>query len=139
MRHNTGLSRERMRLKSLRWKDRHRDVLYRRLKAMGVKTGRGQVESRHLKLTGYQCQFRDPNESRSMVVSLLEMGKAVFGFRMPPLPETFVSVDGKRQPIRYSEIREGWDDFDTFLSKERVFSYAIPNAGRVNYTTGIRL
>jgi len=116
-----------------------RDVLYRRLKAMGVKTGRGQVESRHLKLAGYQCQFRDPNESRSMVVSLLEMGKAVFGFRMPPLPERFVPVNGKRQPIRYSEIRERWDDFDGFLARERVFSYAIPNAGRVNYTTGIRL
>ena len=119
---------------------RMRDVVMPAIVATGFGRGTGQVVSRHLGLGGYQCQFRDPNRSHQQIQALAEFVGSTFGWRrlvFPPPP--YVSVEGTRNPVveTLATMRARFGDLEEFLRRRRVFSYVVPNGGKLNYTTGI--
>lgn len=97
----------------------------------------GQVKSRHLQWSGYQCQWSDPNRERDSILALLETLSALTGWEAPRLPARFLQAEGKRRNIATEEILARFGGLDNFLAREKVFSYVFPYRDTVNYTTGI--
>lgn len=114
-----------------------RDLLYPLLKATGLQTGRGQVRSRHLKLSGYQCQWTDPNQSIAGIKKIFELISRLFGWKAPVVPGQFEVVQGKRNVYEFSKKEVQNPGFpEEFLESKRVFSYVITNLYKLNYTSG---
>jgi len=99
----------------------------------------GQVTSRHLQLSGYQCQWSDPNRENPSIVDLFKTVSSLTTWSMPNIPDRFLQITGKRQKISTKEITERFGSLDKFLSDEKVFSYVFPYRDSMNYTIGIGL
>ncbi len=97
----------------------------------------GQVVSRHLGLSGYQGQWRDPNAQRDSVLDLFGRIAKITGWNPPDLPNRFRGVCGQRQTLSLKEILSKYGSLDTFLESEKVFSYVFPYRDSVNFTKGI--
>lgn len=109
--------------------ERYMEAFFGRLISQtGFKRGRGQVASRHLKLCGLQCTFKQPDEhSLSCVRRLADFVSDIAGYSAPEIPAEYQHVTGIRNPNR--------KDLAGFLEREKVFSYVIPNRDTINYTT----
>ncbi|MDD2923376.1 MAG: hypothetical protein PHQ36_13915, partial [Anaerolineales bacterium] len=97
----------------------------------------GQVKSRHFNLSGYQCQWNDPNRERESIAGLFEIISTLTGWAAPNLPQKFLKIEGGRQKITTEEIARRFGSLDKFLADEAVFSYVFPYRDSVNYTNGI--
>jgi hypothetical protein len=100
-------------------------------------TNSGQVTSRHLGLSGYQCQWSDPNAQRAQVLDLFERIAKITGWCAPQLPARFRAFPGQRRNIALAEILSKYGRLEAFLEVEKVFSYVFPYRDTVNFTTGI--
>ena len=107
------------------------------LKNNPLASNSGQVKSRHFDLSGYQCQWSDPNRERESIAELFQIVSALTSWTAPHLPNQFLKVEGKRQKITADEIAKRFGTLDKFLSDEKVFSYVFPYRDSVNYTNGI--
>ena len=97
----------------------------------------GQVASRHLKLSGYQCQWADPNRQRRQIHDLFEVVSKLTGWPTPGIPSRFDCIEGQRAKIPLSNVLKRFGSLDDFLEQEKVFSYVFPYQDSINYTTGI--
>jgi hypothetical protein len=108
------------------------------LQKSGLARGKGQVRSRYKKLQGYQCQWKNPNESRKSILSLLNIIYENTGWEAPELPHSFSEIAGNRNKFQFTKQDELKDGFlRNFLGENKVFSYVITNRYLINYTTGI--
>jgi hypothetical protein len=98
----------------------------------------GQVKSRHLTLSGYQCQWDDPNRDRSAINDLFETVAKLTRWSKPEIPRQFAQAPGMRQKIAVEKIVSQYGSLDQFLSQRRVFSYVFPYRASVNYTTELQ-
>lgn len=117
-----------------------RDAVFPAIEATGFGRGTGQVTSRHLRLGGHQCQFGDPNRRLGHIQALADLVARAFNWSRPEIPaSTYRAVEGARNPVRYTPatVRREFGGLDRFVSSQRVFSYVIPNAGKINYTIDI--
>lgn len=97
----------------------------------------GQVMSRHLKLSGYQCQWQEPNQQHRQVQELFDTVSKLTGWPAPKIPSGFNLISGDRHKISIEEIVKQHKTLDGFLQDEKVFSYVFPYKDSVNYTTNI--
>lgn len=97
----------------------------------------GQVKSRHLNLSGFQCQWRNPNESNALIKSLISFVAKTTGWLTPNFPDNFLAISGQRSTIDVGSLITQYGCLDEFLKKKDVFSYVFPYANAVNFTTGI--
>ncbi len=111
------------------------------LQEKGFVQGRGQVQSRHLHLTGFQCQPDAHNMPVEQVGSyfrhLLAVLAEVTGWHWAEGQiqlDALRAVTGKRTSLPLAQVaaQGGLDDF---LAKNDVFSYAFPYKNSINYTT----
>jgi hypothetical protein len=119
-----------------------RDVVFATVEAAGFSRGRGQTTSRHLRLGGYQCQFSDPNRRHASIQALADLVASTFGWsRVTIPPPPYRSIEGIRNEDRHTlaTVRRDYGSLDRFVRRRRVFSYVVPNSGKINYTTGIEL
>ncbi len=107
-----------------------------RISETGISVSRGQVASRHLRLRGGQCQWRNPATENIIINRMLDLIRDFTGWNRPVLPETFELIVGKRSSAQTTSLVTG-GKLDSFLDEKGVFSYVMPNRGRINYTTGI--
>lgn len=118
------------------------DAVFAAIEEAGFSRGTGQVTSRHLRLGGYQCQLPNPNYGHVNIVALSALVASSFGWsavEIPPPP--YHLVEGSRNPEAYTlgEVRRRFGSLDGFITDQQVFSYVVPNAGKINYTVGISL
>ncbi|MCC6459293.1 MAG: hypothetical protein IT260_02405 [Saprospiraceae bacterium] len=89
--------------------------------------------SRHLGLSGWQCQFSDPNDPN--LRDLLRRLHEGLGWPLLPLPEHFGACwKGHRKQIAVADIRSSGLTFGDWLERNDVFSYAWVYRERLNYT-----
>lgn len=99
----------------------------------------GQVSSRHLGITGFQCQWNNPNTQNFNIQRLLDQVSKVTNWKRPYFPHEFSVKSGKRRKIMLSEVKSKYGNLDQFLENEKVFSYVLPFRDSINYTTDIGL
>ncbi|MDR7555716.1 MAG: hypothetical protein QN157_08920 [Armatimonadota bacterium] len=117
-----------------------RDRVFPAIERVGFTRGRGQVTSRHLGLGGYQCQFPDPNQCRDNLQALADLIADAFCWPRMTIPTPpYKLIEGRRNPTQYTltNIRRMFGTLENFVRQERVFSYVIPNGGRINYTVDV--
>ena len=99
------------------------------------RSGRSACRSRHLGLSGFQCQFENPHLQNSLIQKLLDLLSDLSGWPRLPFPETFgLQQEGQRREVRLSEIRHAGLSLDAWLERTGVFSYAFTYSDRMNYT-----
>jgi len=128
-------------IESEKFEEEMQDVLFPRISQTGFKQGIGQVGSRHLKLRGYQCNFENPNNYGRQIRNMFSLISQITSWTVPTIPQSYNSIQGTRNKPRYDykSMRENFGNLDSFLQKMKVFSYAIPNVGKMNYTNKISL
>jgi len=104
------------------------------LKGLDLCGHSGQVASRHLNLTGYQCQWSDPNSQNKNVQDLFAAISRLTGWAAPVFPGRFELMEGHRHKISLEEILGEHRSLDAFLADEHVFSYVFPYNDSVNFT-----
>lgn len=116
-----------------------RDDVFSRLEKIGFARGKGQVQSRFLRLGGYQCQFSNPNVTKSNIQELANLISEIFCWSRLEIPENYTLIKGRRNPESYdlSKVRKIYGGLPNFLTRENVFSYVIPNNGKINYTKDV--
>ncbi len=102
----------------------------------GIGLNTGRVQSRHLKLSGYQCRFDDPNAALPALKELFKLIETEIGWTAPALPKSFSNIHGKRRrySLQKNEIEQKMF-LSNFLKKHHVFSHALDFMNSINYTT----
>ncbi|MBK8194463.1 MAG: hypothetical protein IPK76_15085 [Lewinellaceae bacterium] len=97
--------------------------------------GKPTYASRHLGLSGWQCQFDHPVVQQRDLEHLLALLADICDWKRLPFPETFAGLlDGRRLDIQVSALREIDTPFSEWLEQTGVFSYAFTFKDRLNYT-----
>jgi hypothetical protein len=108
-------------------------IIYPSIINTGFTQGTGQVSSKNLKLTGFQCQFTNPDKDKSKLKKIIELICDTFGWDRPLLPNSYVNLTGERTssqiPAKCFE-----NGLSSFIINKNIFSYVIPNYGKINYT-----
>lgn len=111
---------------------------YERLGARGFRQGKGQVSSKHLGLSGYQ--FQGSYQDEDYLQRTASLVAEVTGW--PDISKHHRheahAIQGTRRSGSLRQIL-GDRTLDQFLDENRVFSFVIPNGGRINYTTDIEV
>ena len=102
----------------------------------GVAVSRGQVESKHLRLRGGQCQFKNPNSERENVLRIFRLISEITKWNIPTVPDHFDLFNGIRNVSNLSDTVT-YNRMDNFLHENSVFSYVLPGQSKINYTNGI--
>lgn len=96
--------------------------------------GKGQVKSKNLRLTGFQCQSVNlPGD----IINLLDYVSNITGwvFKKEQIRlDKLGLVKGKRIGLGLSKFLEEETNLDEFLSKNKIFSYVFPYKYNINYT-----
>ncbi len=94
----------------------------------------GQVKSRYKRLSGWQCQWKDPNKQRQQILEIFDLVHRICGWQIPSIPVKFASVQGIRKNSPIATILYHYNCLDTFLQRERIFSYAFTYSDQINFT-----
>ncbi len=99
--------------------------------------GQGQIKSFHKKLTGYQCQLADTNNSDYVTNYILKILRFVYTKLKCKITKNQIDIDnltcisGERKTLKISDIKTNLDDF---LLQNNVFSFVFPYKDTINYT-----
>lgn len=108
-------------------------------KKAGFAAGNSQTESRHLKIHNWQCQFSDFETSPPQIQRFLDAVAKASEMTAPAIPQgPWQEIKGQRTSAPLSNVVAN-GDFASFVTRNGVFSYVIPNNGRINYTQHIRI
>ncbi len=108
------------------------------LQRFGFQHGRSQTSSRHLGISNWQCQFQTLAASPPAIT---EFWAAVgHECQLTPLgvpPGPWAQLKGVRRsgPLDTTVAADG--GLPAFVRNKGVFSYVIPNGGRINWTSGV--
>lgn len=111
--------------------------IFRNLEKFYICNEYGQVKSRHLGLSGFQCQWQNPNTQNQIIRSFIEYLAKTTGWKTPSFPEKLNAIIGTRSKINTSELLIKFGSLDNFLETKDVFSYVFPFRDSINYTTGL--
>jgi len=104
------------------------------LQNKGFERGSGQVKSKHLGLSGYQCQpKRIPEDMFSLLRFVSDTLQWSLMDHQINLKEV-KKIRGKRVSIPTSQMLKEYGDLDNFLQQQKVFSYVFPYKNTLNYT-----
>lgn len=104
------------------------------LQHKGFERGSGQVKSKHLGLSGYQCQ---PKRIPEDMFSLLGFVADIMQWQVNDYRSGFrnrINIQGKRNSISVSQMIKEYGSLDRFLLQQKVFSYVFPYKNILNYT-----
>jgi hypothetical protein len=108
------------------------------LNASGLGNAKGQVSSRHLGISGFQCQWHNPNRACQNVIQLFRAIQEITGWERPNFPDHFFYFKGCRKSISLNEMQKKYSGFSNFLKAEEVFSYAIYFNRLLNFTGNLK-
>ena len=95
----------------------------------------GQVTSKYLNIRGFQCQWKEPNESHEEIIRVLNYINGITKWVKPGFPKEFSKFTGERKSIQTDWMLKKYESLDNFLDKEEVFSYVLPSKKTLNYTS----
>jgi hypothetical protein len=96
---------------------------------------RARTYSRHLGLSGFQCQWQHPARQQPELEQLTHLLADLSGWQRLLLPRHWAGV---RSGVRHETgVAALPNDFADWLSREAVFSCAFTFRDRLNYTTGL--
>ncbi len=96
----------------------------------------GQITSRHLKLSGFQCQWHTFPDALPKINQLVEFIHAYTNWAKISLPRNLKCLPGKRQKMRLTNVFPKYPNLTAFLEAQQVFSFVFPFAGVINFTNG---
>ncbi|MBX3387778.1 MAG: hypothetical protein KF768_14525 [Phycisphaeraceae bacterium] len=134
----TTLARRLNQIDSRGWEQSVAERVIPFLQQFGFQHGRSQTRSRHLSISNWQCQFQ----------SLAAISPDINGFwsavgrecqLTPPrvLPGPWTRIKGLRRSGLLDATVAADGGLPEFIRNKGVFSYVIPNGGRINWTSGI--
>lgn len=110
------------------------------LRKFGFEHGRAQTSSRHLGISGWQCQFQSLSANPPAIVDFwTALGQEC---KMTPpkvRPEPWALIKGQRRSGQLDTTIAADGGLPEFIRKKCVFSYVIPNRGKINWTSGIAI
>jgi hypothetical protein len=115
-----------------RFEDKIDQVLYLKLREISALKKRSKLSGIHKKFTSYQYQF-NPDWDMDVAMKIFQLIGNSFGWTPPECPDIEKVIDGTRYRIPLSRVKK--TGLNSFLSKSKVFSYAITSPGIFNYTT----
>jgi len=86
----------------------------------------GQVKSHHLGMTGYQCQWTDPEQDYSDIKTLIDLISRFTGWQPVEIPIHYHKIEGKKYRLHIGDILNKDSRLAEFLKKQAVFSYVFP-------------
>lgn len=92
------------------------------------------TESKHLLIKGYQTRIRNVNNDQPEIVKLMKYISEISGVNLPNFPAKFEKIQGKRKNVDLHEVLKNYQNFDDFLVRENIFSYAMTYSNTLNYT-----
>jgi len=110
-------------LDSIAYEQELQNVLISQLKKIPICRPSGQVRSRHLRMTGYQCQWSDPVKYYSEICSVLELIIEITGWKPIKIPVNFEKIEGVRRRLPISDVFKKDATLAEFLKNQAVFSY----------------
>lgn len=110
-------------LDSIAYEQELQNVLISRLMKIPICRPSGQVRSRHLQMTGYQCQWPDPVKYYPEICSVLELINKITGWKPTKIPANFQKIEGLRRRLQISDILRKYATLADFLKDQAVFSY----------------
>lgn len=113
-------------------------IILNKLSEIDICKPTGQVESKHLSLKGFQCQWRNPNKEREKIEKLIQLIFELTGWPKPRLPKSFNMINGKRSKIYLGPLKLNYQNLENFLEKMNVFSYVFPYHDSINYTSNLK-
>jgi hypothetical protein len=111
----------------------HETILTPLSKHPGCRPGRSAYKSKHLGISGYQAQFKDPNRPEQSLQTLLDLLADLSQMPRLVLPDHFdLAAEGTRHILPVSALPAG--DFAAWIEQQQVFSYAFVFKDTLNYT-----
>ena len=108
--------------------------LQNEMRRYGFNEGRGQVSSRHLNLTGFQCQPENIPEDIFKLIDFI-INKTNWTINDNQIAMTnLIQINGTRKRIGINYMLNNYGSLDNFLQKENIFSYVFPFRDSINFT-----
>ena len=117
---------------SITFEKRIDEILYPELKKIGAVSGLSKLSSKKLNIKSRQFQF-NADWDEDIILNLFRLFGNTLKWTPPHLPQISHRIDGKRQKIALSKVKEL--GFSNFLKTNNIFSYAIPSPRILNYTS----
>ena len=111
-----------------------KNMIYTKMYNIGIKQGFVQKRSKYLQLGGYQCQWKNPEKELSIINELLKLIAKESKLEIPHFPRKYNLIKLSRKTGDINRIICKYKCLDNFLTKEKIFSYAITNRNVINYT-----
>lgn len=110
------------------------------LKRFGFLHGRSQTSSRHRGITNWQCQFQSLATSPPDIADFWNTVGRELQLSPPRIAQgSWNQITGRRRSGSLGPAVAGGAGLAEFVRTNDVFSYVIPNSGRINWTSGIRV
>jgi hypothetical protein len=110
-----------------------------KMEQLGFNKGKGQVTSKHLGLSGFQCQPKGDETPQQMTEYIHQLFRFVseitdWSLQSPQIDiQNMTLRTGTRKSGSISEVL-GEGGLDAFLKEKKVFSYVFPFKDSINYT-----
>jgi hypothetical protein len=110
------------------------------MRAERFQQGSGQVRSKHLRLSGFQCQPQPGEGYGRLMLRLIDFASRVTGWpyrseQVRALSALKTHRRGTRERIDVRHVRR--EGLDHFLREHDVFSFVFQTSRTMNYTTGL--
>ena len=105
--------------------------LYPKLKYIDAISGYSKLTSKYLKIKSRESIF-NPDWDTDIILKLFDLFASHLNWTPPDLPNIIKRIEGKRYKYPISHVNAL--GLNTFMKKNKVFSYAITNPSNLNYT-----
>jgi len=105
--------------------------LYPKLKYIDAISGYSKLTSKYLKIKSRESIF-NPDWDTDIILKLFDLFASHLNWTPPDLPNIIKRIEGKRYKYPISHVNAV--GLNTFMKKNKVFSYAITNPSNLNYT-----
>ncbi len=108
------------------------EILYPKLNSIYAVSGYSKLRSRHLGFRSRELKV-NPDWDEDIIYNLFDLFATNLDWTPPKLPDIKYRVDGLKSKIELRKIKE--IGLNTFLRKNKVFSYTITSPKTLSYTS----
>ena len=105
--------------------------LYPYLMNIGASTGFSKLTSKHLNIQTRECRF-NPDWDEDLILNLFELFSQFLDWNCPKIPTICSRINGKKNIIKLDVVLK--QGLNSFILKNKVFSYAITSPSNLKYT-----
>lgn len=106
-------------------------VIYPKLQKIGFKTDTGKHTTKHLNIPSMRCYFSSPYDH--LLPNLINLICEIYKWKKPSLPNNYIIKNLRRNQVDINSIY----NLKEFIKTNKIFSYAIINKKKLDYTIQI--